>query len=62
MDSAGTQGDDSSDHPSISADGRYVAFDSWATNLVANDTGWACDIFVRSQRDTTYLSLILKSQ
>jgi len=33
--------------PSISSDGRYVLFDSWATNLVTNDTnGWP-DIFVR---------------
>jgi hypothetical protein len=33
--------------PSISADGRYVAFSSWATNLVPADTNGAPDIFVR---------------
>ena len=30
----------------ISADGRYVAFPSQATNLVADDTNGACDVFV----------------
>lgn len=33
--------------PSISADGRYVAFQSQASNLVAGDTNGASDIFVR---------------
>jgi Tol biopolymer transport system component len=33
--------------PSISADGRYVAFASGATNLVASDTNGFSDIFVR---------------
>jgi Tol biopolymer transport system component len=36
-----------SDSPSISADGRYVAFSSSASNLVAGDTNNARDIFVR---------------
>jgi Tol biopolymer transport system component len=35
--------------PSISADGRFVAFASSATNLVAGDTNWADDIFVRDR-------------
>jgi Tol biopolymer transport system component len=30
-------GDDSSSHPSISADGRFVAFESRATNLIASN-------------------------
>lgn len=34
-------------HPSISADGRYVAFSSYAANLVAGDTNDMFDIFVR---------------
>ena len=34
----GTQGNDSSGSPSISADGRYVAFSSDASNLVPGDT------------------------
>lgn len=43
----GLQADDESSHPAISADGRYVGFESDASNLVANDTNDAQDIFVR---------------
>ena len=46
VDSAGVQGNDFSDFPSISADGRHVAFDSRATNLVPGDTNGRNDIFV----------------
>ncbi len=42
-----TQGDDTSDSFSISADGRFVAFESDASNLVAGDTNLATDIFIR---------------
>jgi hypothetical protein len=35
--------------PSISSDGRYVAFSSEATNLVADDTNGARDYFVRDR-------------
>jgi hypothetical protein len=45
--SDGTQSNDSSFDPSISADGRFVAFDSKATNLVANDNNAASDVFLR---------------
>lgn len=48
--SAGGQADADSQFPSISADGRYVAFDSAATNLVGADTNAADDIFVRDRR------------
>lgn len=44
--SNGAQGNESSHNPSISADGRYVAFRSRASNLVENDTNGAVDIFV----------------
>jgi len=37
----------SSGEPSVSADGRYVAFSSYANNLVTNDTNYQSDIFVR---------------
>src|SRR5688500_1247421 len=37
--------------PAISGDGRYVAFASAATNLVAGDTNGLTDIFLRD-RDT----------
>jgi hypothetical protein len=50
VDSVGTEstGGDSHD-PSISADGRFIAFYSNATNLVAGDTNSVTDIFVRDQ-------------
>lgn len=35
-----------SGHPSISGSGRFVAFDSTATNLVGNDTNGTSDVFV----------------
>jgi Tol biopolymer transport system component len=45
--------------PSISADGRFVAFVSSATNLVSNDTNRMPDVFVRdrSLRRTTRVSV-----
>ncbi|MDZ4169681.1 MAG: hypothetical protein U1E26_08510 [Coriobacteriia bacterium] len=45
--------------PSISADGRYVAFTSEASNLVANDTNACSDVFVhdRVTGATTRVSL-----
>ncbi|NIS65842.1 MAG: hypothetical protein GTO05_11935, partial [Gemmatimonadales bacterium] len=43
---AGAEGNAGSYDPAISADGRYVAFDSDATNLVADDTNGAADVFV----------------
>jgi Tol biopolymer transport system component len=47
------------DAPSISADGRYVAFRSNATNLVAGDTNGSPDIFIRdlTLRTTARVSL-----
>ncbi|MBI3843360.1 MAG: PD40 domain-containing protein [Planctomycetes bacterium] len=36
----------------ISADGRYVAFRSAATNLVAGDTNMAIDLFVRDRQSS----------
>jgi Tol biopolymer transport system component len=49
VDSSGAQANGGSDHPSISADGQVVTFDSWASNLVFGDTnGWS-DIFVHDR-------------
>ncbi len=42
----GTRGNAHSTHPSISADGRYVAFRSTSTNLVGGDSNGRADIFV----------------
>ncbi len=38
---------------SVSADGRYVAFASQASNLVAGDTNGAADVFVRDRQSGT---------
>ena len=35
--------------PSISGNGRFVAFDSFATNLVPGDSGFGLDVFVRDR-------------
>ncbi|RZV43939.1 MAG: calcium-binding protein, partial [Acidimicrobiales bacterium] len=43
----GTQSNNTSDDPSLSADGRIVAFRSRASNLVAGDTNGQYDVFVR---------------
>ncbi len=45
--SAGVEGNSNSFRPSISGDGRFVAFGSRASNLVAVDTNGSDDIFVR---------------
>ena len=47
--SAGLEGDADSYAPALSADGRYVAFDSTASNLVPEDTNSACDVFVHDR-------------
>ena len=49
VDSMGTQVDDSSGRPSLTADGRFVAFDSLAANLVEEDTNGFIDIFVHDR-------------
>lgn len=50
MDSVGTQANNASKRPSISSDGRFIAFESDASNLVANDTNAATDIFVKDRQ------------
>jgi Tol biopolymer transport system component len=47
VDSLGRQANGPSFNPSISSDGRFVAFESNATNLVTGDTNGRPDIFVR---------------
>src|SRR5262245_2376312 len=60
VDDAGTQAEGGSTRPSISADGRYVAFDSEASNLVSGDTNGATDAFVYDRRSgaTKRVSLV----
>ena len=57
VDSAGTEGDDASVTPAISADGRCVAFTSYATDLVPNDTNTRPDVFVRERAGSGSTSL-----
>ncbi|HEU4930762.1 MAG TPA: Calx-beta domain-containing protein [Pyrinomonadaceae bacterium] len=48
---AGTDGGNGdSQNPAISADGRFIVFESRANNLVANDTNTWSDIFVRDMQ------------
>ena len=47
----GTAGNNNSFTPAMSATGRFVAFTSFATNLVAGDTNGERDVFLRD-RDT----------
>ncbi len=49
VNSRGAQGNDDSFYPSISATGRYVAFESYATNLVDGDTNGTEDVYVRDR-------------
>src|SRR5262249_47315722 len=44
--STGNEGNADSGQPSISADGRFVAFTSYAENLVPGDTNHFADVFV----------------
>ncbi len=46
----GEQGNGPSTDPAISADGRWVAFASEATNLVADDANGVSDVFLRDVR------------
>ncbi|MFF7680456.1 S8 family serine peptidase [Actinacidiphila glaucinigra] len=45
----GAEADGASDLPSLSGDGRYVAFESAATNLVADDTNRRFDVFLHDR-------------
>ena len=53
VDSAGNEGNNASAAPSNSSDGRYVAFESNATNLVADDTNGSADVFVHDLQTKT---------
>ncbi|MET0929111.1 MAG: hypothetical protein ABWX74_06305, partial [Aeromicrobium sp.] len=53
----GTGTDNYSELPVISADGRYVAFASAATNLVAGDTNRVADVFVTDRTTGTTIKV-----
>lgn len=48
--SAGKQSNWDSSNPSISADGRYIAFDSFADNLMTEDTNGSADVFMHDRQ------------
>ena len=53
LDSAGNQANSDSYSASIWADGRFVAFESYASNIVPGDTNSRQDIFVRDTLTNT---------
>lgn len=61
VDDAGTQGFGSSQDPDISADGRFVSFESNASNLVAGDGNNEYDIFVHDLQLATTVRVSVNS-
>jgi Tol biopolymer transport system component len=57
--SADEEADGFSGSPSISGDGRYVAFESFAENLIANDTNNVTDVFIRDRKRQTTVRVSL---
>ena len=53
LNAAGVQGNKESSWPSISADGRFVAFLSIATNLVPGGASGLGDVFIRDRQNGT---------
>src|SRR5262245_15109860 len=51
--SGGGQGTNHSTSSAVSADGRFIAFNSEAPDLVANDTNGAQDVFVHDRQTGT---------
>lgn len=50
---SGSNSNAQSEWPAISADGRYIGFQSEASNLVSGDTNSASDVFVRDRQLST---------
>ena len=59
--SAGVEGNDWSLAPSISSDGRFVAFHSFADNLVAGDGNFDFDVLVRDRMAGTTVRASVRS-
>ncbi|MBI5929613.1 MAG: PD40 domain-containing protein [Chloroflexi bacterium] len=51
--STGTQAGSSSFNPAISANGRYITFESTATNLVSGDSNFLSDVFLHDLQSST---------
>ncbi len=60
--SLGMQANSHSQYPSISADGRYVAFASDASNLVEDDTNGTVDIFVHDRETGKTIRVSVSSE
>ena len=61
VDSSGNPANITSHRASISADGRYIAFQSSGNNLVEGDTNLADDVFVRDRQEGTTTRVSVKS-
>lgn len=61
VDKNGVQASGASLSPSVSADGRYVAFTSSAANLVSSDTNGKTDVFVYDTEDGSVLRASVSS-
>ncbi len=61
VDSEGSEAHGFSNYPAISADGRFVVFDSFASSLVPEDTNENVDVFIhdRQKRTTQLVSVNL---
>lgn len=59
--SDGTESNDNSNCAVISGDGRYVAFSSWASNLVPGDINGCPDVFVRDLKTNTTIRINVAS-
>ncbi|MBC8328154.1 MAG: PD40 domain-containing protein [Planctomycetes bacterium] len=57
----GAQGDGDCRFSALSTDGRYVAFDSAATNLVPGDSNGAWDVFVHDRSSGTTVRVSVKT-
>jgi Tol biopolymer transport system component len=55
----GAEGNGTSSLPDLSDDGRFIVYQSWADNLVGDDTNAACDIYLFDRLDgsTTRVSI-----
>lgn len=61
VDTDGNQSTQGAEAPSLSADGRYVAFESRANDLVEADTSFYSDIFVHDRQTGTTLRASLSA-
>ncbi|MFO0980863.1 MAG: calcium-binding protein [Planctomycetota bacterium] len=62
VDTQGGQGNNPSFNPAVSADGRFVAFASVASNLVPGDTNDSCDVFVHDRQTGVTTRVSVDSQ